>query len=97
MRRLGVGAPASLSCWRSVGSIAARQAPGGVDPAKLLKPGTDQLADLQRRLLRPPLQHADEDQRRQRRRTEPGVDVPAERGPGGSRADQGHAAAWSTA
>ena len=61
--------------------LAAQQKPNWVDPAKFTQPPTDQLADLQRRLFRPPLQPADEDQRRQRQtlslgwiyRTAPGL------------------------
>ena len=59
--------------WRLLLSAAALAAQGGpgLDPAKLLNPGTDSWPTLQRRLLGPPLQHADEDQRDQRQGAEP--------------------------
>ena len=47
------------------------------------------MADLQRRLLRTPLQQPDEDQRRQRQAPEPGLDLRS----AGRRDDQGDAAA----
>ena len=52
------------------------------------------MADLQRRLLRAPLQQPDEDQRRQRQEPEPGLDLRS----AGGRDHQGHAAAdWRRA
>ena len=50
-------------------------ASSGLTVAQIEKPSHRLVADLQRRLLRPPLQHADEDQRRERQAPEPGLDL----------------------
>ena len=58
MKRV-VAACARRECWSAVVLVHAQ---GRLDPAKLLKPADGFLADLQRRLFRPPLQHPDQDQ-----------------------------------
>ena len=56
-----------------VAVVAVLAAQDGLNPATLLKPGTDSLADLQRRLLGPAIQHADRHQRDERQGAQPGV------------------------
>ena len=95
MRRFGVGAAAStvvlgVFVWCSI--ALSGQAPRGVDAAKLAQARDRFLADLQRRLLGPSVQHAGQDQRVERRRSDPGLGLPAQRRPG-LRGHQGNAAA----
>ena len=80
------GVPGDIEMRRLAGVVRGRpQSPGvllsGTRAARsgeAAEPGHGFLADLQRRLLGPPLQHAHEDQRHQRRRVEPGLGLPAE-------------------